>query len=267
MRAARGGTQTSTCSRPKSRPPASPMSAPRGTSSTSRSTAMVLGTRTHLPRRASPTKSLRSVGPTAHDSSKRPRAPPRPARLRWPALQRERFQHRRRPRVSRRDNVTMAPSRTAGSTDRSSRPAAVASVAAGMVHATAAGNHAGDDTLVRLFARTAAAQAAWGLIALTWPMRAVVWAGVARNAVFVGAWLLSRTVGLPLVDSLRGVEPAGTQDVIAAALGATAVAAALLSVVQPVRTRNPRDRLGDRERRRSHLRRGAGDGRRAHARR
>ena len=104
-----------------------------------------------------------------------------------------------------------------------------------MVHATAAGNHAGDDTLVRLFALTAAAQAAWGLIALTRPMRAVAWAGVALNAVFVGAWLLSRTVGLPLVDSLRGVEPAGTQDVIAAALGATAVAAALLSVVQPVR--------------------------------
>jgi hypothetical protein len=67
------------------------------------------------------------------------------------------------------------------------------------------------------------------------PMRAVAWAGVALNAVFVGAWLLSRTVGLPLVDSLRGGEPAGTQDVIAAALGATAVAAALLSVVQPVR--------------------------------
>ena len=104
-----------------------------------------------------------------------------------------------------------------------------------MVHATAAGNHAGDDTLVRLFALTAAAQAAWGLIALMRPMRAVALAGVALNAVFVGAWLLSRTVGLPLVDSLRGVEPAGTQDVIAAALGATAVAAALLSVVQPVR--------------------------------
>ena len=137
--------------------------------------------------------------------------------------------------MSRRDNVTMAPSRTARIDRSVLATAAVASVAAGMVHATAAGNHAGDDTLVRLFALTAAAQAAWGLIALMRPMRAVAWAGVALNAVFVGAWLLSRTVGLPLVDSLRGVEPAGTQDVIAAALGATAVAAALLSVVQPVR--------------------------------
>ena len=129
----------------------------------------------------------------------------------------------------------MTPSRPARIDRSVLATAAVASVAAGMVHATAAGNHAGDDTLVRLFALTAAAQAAWGLIALMRPMRAVAWAGVALNAVFVGAWLLSRTVGLPLVDSLRGVEPAGTQDVIAAALGATAVAAALLSVVQPVR--------------------------------
>ncbi len=129
----------------------------------------------------------------------------------------------------------MTPSRQARIDRSVLATAAVASVAAGMVHATAAGNHAGDDTLVRLFALTAAAQAAWGLIALMRPMRAVAWAGVVLNAVFVGTWLLSRTVGLPLVDSLRGVEPAGTQDVMAAALGATAVAAALLSIVQPVR--------------------------------
>ena len=137
--------------------------------------------------------------------------------------------------MRRRDNVAVTASRTARIDRSVLATAAVASVAAGMVHATAAGNHAGDDTLVRLFALTAAAQAAWGLIALMRPMRTVAWAGVALNAVFVGAWLLSRTVGLPLVDSLRGVEPAGTQDVIAAALGATAVAAAALSVVQPVR--------------------------------
>ncbi len=113
--------------------------------------------------------------------------------------------------------------------------AAVASIAAGMVHATAAGNHAGDTTLVRLFALTAAAQAAWGVIALLRPMRSVAWAGVALNGVFVGAWMLSRTTGLPLIDSLRNVEQVGTQDVIAAALGATALAGALLSMYQPVR--------------------------------
>ena len=113
--------------------------------------------------------------------------------------------------------------------------AAVASIAAGMVHATAAGNHAGETTLVRLFALTAAAQAAWGVIALMRPMRSVAWAGVVLNAVFVGAWILSRTTGLPLIDSLRDVEQVGTQDVIAAALGATALAGALLSMHQPVR--------------------------------
>jgi hypothetical protein len=101
----------------------------------------------------------------------------------------------------------MTPSRQARIDRSVLATAAVASVAAGMVHATAAGNHTGDDTLVRLFALTAAAQAAWGLIALMRPMRAVAWAGVALNAVFVGAWLLSRTVGLPFVDSLRASSP------------------------------------------------------------
>ncbi|HMK12696.1 MAG TPA: hypothetical protein VK461_13985 [Acidimicrobiales bacterium] len=123
-----------------------------------------------------------------------------------------------------------------GRTDRTVLAcAAVASIAAGMVHATAAGNHAGDTTLVRLFALAAAAQAAWGVIALLRPTRSVAWTGVALNSVFVGTWLLSRTTGLPLVDSLHDVEPVGTQDVLAAALGAAAVAGALLSVVQPVR--------------------------------
>jgi hypothetical protein len=66
-------------------------------------------------------------------------------------------------------------------------------------------------------------------------MRSVAWAGVALNAVFVSAWALSRTTGLPLIDSLREVGEVGTQDVIAAALGATALSAALLSMFQPVR--------------------------------
>jgi hypothetical protein len=47
--------------------------------------------------------------------------------------------------------------------------------------------------------------------------------------------VLSRTTGLPVIDSLREVEAVGTQDVLAAAFGAVAAASAILAVSQPVR--------------------------------
>ena len=114
--------------------------------------------------------------------------------------------------------------------------AAVASIAAGMVHATAAGNHAGETTLVRLFALTAAAQAAWGVIALDAAdaVRRVGGRGRSTRCSSARGSCRARRA-FPLIDSLRDVEQVGTQDVIAAALGATALAGALLSMYQPVR--------------------------------
>ncbi len=126
--------------------------------------------------------------------------------------------------------------RTAEVTDRSLLAiAGAASIAAGMVHAAAAGSHTGDDTLVKLFAATAAIQVLWGVVALVRPNRPVAFAGFALNTVFVLAWVLSRTTGLPVIDALRDVEAVGTQDVLAAAFGAIAAASAILGVSQPVR--------------------------------
>ena len=126
--------------------------------------------------------------------------------------------------------------RTAEVTDRSLLAiAGAASIAAGMVHAAAAGSHTGDDTLVKLFAATAAVQVLWGVVALVRPNRPVAFAGFALNTVFVLAWVLSRTTGLPLIDALREVEAVGTQDVLAAAFGAIAAASAILASSQPVR--------------------------------
>jgi hypothetical protein len=113
--------------------------------------------------------------------------------------------------------------------------AGAASIAAGMVHAAAAGSHTGDDTLVKLFAATAAIQVLWGVVALVRPNRPVAFAGFGLNTLFVLAWVLSRTTGLPVVDALREVEAVGTQDVLAAAFGAVAAASAILAVSQPVR--------------------------------
>jgi len=107
--------------------------------------------------------------------------------------------------------------------------AAAASLGAGLVHAAAAGSHNGDATLAWLFALTAAAQLLWGALAVVWPSRITLAAGVALNGGAALAWLLSRTVGL--FGSLAAVEPVGTQDLLAAVLGAIAAGAALVAVL------------------------------------
>lgn len=113
--------------------------------------------------------------------------------------------------------------------------AAAGSAAAGLVHATAAGTHSGDRQLVVLFALTAVAQLAWGAVAIVRPTRAVLMAGVALNGAAVLAWVLSRSFGLPVIDSLSQPEEVGAQDLIAAVLGGLAAFGALLAVVNPVR--------------------------------
>ena len=120
--------------------------------------------------------------------------------------------------------------------------AGAASLGAGLVHAAAAGTHAGADTLVRLFAVTAALQVGWaaGLAWVAWaalaavrPVRAVLWIGVLLNGGAAVAWALSRTQGLPWPAELEVVEEVGTQDLIAAILGGAAGAGALLAAVRP----------------------------------
>jgi hypothetical protein len=111
--------------------------------------------------------------------------------------------------------------------------AALASAAAGLIHAAAAGSHAGDRTLVLLFAGCAAAQAGWaGLVALR-PTRLVAVVGVVVNAAALAAWIGSRTTGLLLIDSLREAEDVGLQDLVDASFALVAVLGALLALAQP----------------------------------
>lgn len=117
--------------------------------------------------------------------------------------------------------------------------AAAASVGAGLVHAAAAGTHTGADTVVRLFAITAALQVAWAALAVLRPGRVVIALGVALNGGAALAWALSRTQGLPWPAELEAIEDAGTQDVIAAALGAAAALVALFALARPT-ARAPR---------------------------
>jgi len=101
--------------------------------------------------------------------------------------------------------------------------AAVLSIGAALVHAAAAGTHTGDQVLVGLFAGTALVQGAVGVVLLRAPSRALMLFGGAGNLLAAGAWVASRTVGLPVVTSLADREPVGVQDLVAAALAAGAV--------------------------------------------
>ena len=115
--------------------------------------------------------------------------------------------------------------------------AATASAGAGLIHAAATGSHANTETLVWLFAACAAAQLGWAAAVVLIPTRTVLFLGVWLNSAAVAAWFLSRTAGLPVVDELARVQPIGTADLIAAALGALAVAATMLAITQPISRR------------------------------
>ena len=108
--------------------------------------------------------------------------------------------------------------------------AAVLSIAAGAVHAAAAGSHGGVGVLGTLLGVAGVAQLAWGLLTLVMPTFAGMLAGAILNGAAVLAWVMSRTIGLPLSGAAGEVQSLGVPDVAAAALGIGAVVLALASV-------------------------------------
>jgi hypothetical protein len=111
--------------------------------------------------------------------------------------------------------------------------AATAGVGAALVHAAAAGTHSGQDELVRLFTATAIAQAALAAGLLVSRARGWLVATVVVDGLAVGAWALSRTNGIPMIEVLAEPEPVSTQDLLAAALGAVAAGAAVVALALP----------------------------------
>ncbi len=115
--------------------------------------------------------------------------------------------------------------------------AVIASAGAGLVHAAAVGTHAGEPTLVRLFAFCAIAQVGIAGLVLLRPTRPMLAALGTINLAAFGCWAMSRTVGLPGPRVLNGVEAVGTSDLIAALFAFVAVCAALAFVVRPASKR------------------------------
>jgi hypothetical protein len=120
---------------------------------------------------------------------------------------------------------------TASSPDRPSAlvtVAALASIGAGAIHATAAGAHSEHRAAVVAFALTAVFQIGWGVLVLVRPSRAVALVGVAGNAAAVGGWVLAKTSGIGFVTGLDVQEDPQFADTLAAALAVVAVIGALV---------------------------------------
>ena len=106
--------------------------------------------------------------------------------------------------------------------------AALASIGAGAIHATAAGAHSEHRAAVVVaFALTAVFQIGWGALVLVRPSRAVALLGVAGNAAAVGGWVLAKTSGIGFVTGLDVREDPQFADTLAAALAVVAVIGAL----------------------------------------
>jgi hypothetical protein len=111
------------------------------------------------------------------------------------------------------------------------RIAAVASLGAGAIHATAAGAHSEHRGVVIAFAVTAALQIGWGALALARTGRLVGLAGAAINLGALGGWALAKTTGIGLINGLDVKESMQFADTLAAGLAAVAVVGAVLTAV------------------------------------
>ncbi|MDQ4133894.1 MAG: hypothetical protein M3179_11990 [Actinomycetota bacterium] len=123
--------------------------------------------------------------------------------------------------------------------------AGVLTVGAGLVHATAAGTHAGDSTVVVLMALTALVQVVLGMTVATRPGRLTLVAVAGVNVAVLGAWVATRTTGIPFVAGLGHQESVGLQDLTAQVLGFTGAAAAVVALIAPIgRDPEPVRRVG-----------------------
>src|SRR5262245_25582498 len=107
------------------------------------------------------------------------------------------------------------------------RAAAIASLGAGAIHATAVAAHSEHRSAAVAFALTAVLQLGWGALALARGGRRVCLAGLAVNGAALFGWALAKTSGIDVVDGLEAKESVQFADGLAAGLAAVAVLGAL----------------------------------------
>ena len=109
----------------------------------------------------------------------------------------------------------------------------LASLAAGAVHAAAAGIHAEHRQLAQIFIVVAVLQMGTGLWALTRATRWAAWSVVVVNVIAVAGWLATRMFGIGWIDGLEVREAPQFADTACAALGLVAIVAANAGVFLP----------------------------------
>lgn len=109
--------------------------------------------------------------------------------------------------------------------------AALASLGAGAIHASAVGMHSEDVEAVIAFTAVAAFQLGWGALVLTRWSVPLALVGIVGNAGVLGGWLLAKTEGIGFVRGLDSAESVQLADGAAAALAMLAAAAALFGLL------------------------------------
>lgn len=103
--------------------------------------------------------------------------------------------------------------------------AGLTSLGAGAIHAAAIGVHSEHRSAVLAFTAVAAAQLAWGVLALVRGNRVVAVLGLLIGAGALGGWALAKVSGIPFVAGLDVAEPVQTADALAAGLALASVSA------------------------------------------
>ena len=109
----------------------------------------------------------------------------------------------------------------------------LASLAAGAVHAAAAGIHAEHRQLAQIFIVTAVIQIGVGVWALVRSARSVALGVAVVNALAVGGWLVTRMIGISWIDGLEVREAPQFADTACATLGLVAIVAASAGALLP----------------------------------
>ena len=118
--------------------------------------------------------------------------------------------------------------------------AALASIGAGAIHATAAGAHGEHRQAAAVFGLLALAQIGWGVLALLRTHPAISALGAAVNVAAVAGWALAKSTGIGAIDGLESAEALGFADTAAAGLAGVAAAGAVAALAAP--RRRPRFR-------------------------
>lgn len=111
--------------------------------------------------------------------------------------------------------------------------AGAASLGAGTIHAAAIGVHSEHRQAVIAFTLVAAAQIAFGAVALARPGRILLTLGALANLGFVGAWITAKNSGISFIDGLETAEARQLTDTMAAGLATVAVVAVAIYLLRP----------------------------------